>query len=365
MPWFAGGGVEVAKCNLPVSSGVRLRHAVACFSQAGPWAQKFRSKGGIIHSLARPGEAQRFWNPFLFFRFLRLVRNLRPDLLVGCMFEGTLYAQLASRLLGIPYVHEDHWDPSVSHGWLARWNHLSATRQAKLCVTVSENAARYLRKALAIPRKKIRVIRNPCRIFPPFSHRFVVAAKKKLGLEADLPVIGTCCRLDDRHKRVSDLLRAVGKLSQPLQILIVGDGKDRAMLEDLAKKACRRHRVIFAGYRTDHRNFLASMDIFVSVPAYEAMGIAVAEAMAAALPCIVSKVGGLLELIRPSLKNSYGRVVAPCAPLALSKKIKELIDSPSDRRLLGNRARRRALKLFQAEFHRHAVCEAYLKAAAF
>jgi len=105
------------------------------------------------------------------------------------------------------------------------------------------------------------------------------------------------------------------------------------------------------------------MDIFVSVPAYEAMGIAVAEAMAAALPCIVSRVGGLTELICPSIRNSCGKVVPSGQPQALSRAIQSLNNQPLARRLLGQKARRRALKIFQPESHREASLQAYLGAA--
>jgi len=361
MPWFAGGGVEVAKLNLVSPASGDLRHEAVCFSKAGPWAEKFQQQGGVIHCLARNGDAQRFWNPILFLRLLRLVRTLRPGLLVGCMFEGTLYAQLASRITGIPYVHEDHWDPSAPHGFLARWNHRMATRQAKLCITVSKNAARHLQRTLGILPKKIRVIRNPCRIYPVFSRSFRTASKQQFGLEPGVPVIGTCCRLDDRHKRVSDLIRAAGQIRRPLQILIVGDGKDRATLEQLARESCPQHRVLFAGYRTDHRNFLAAMDIFVSVPAYEAMGMAVAEAMGAGRPCIVTSVGGLSEIVRKAKAGSEpcAEIVPVASPRRLADRLQSLLADGFRAQKLARLAKVRAVALFVPQQHRRSLEEAY------
>lgn len=361
MPWFATGGVEVAKLNLVSPAAKDLRHEVACFSMGGPWADKFRKRGGRIHTLARNGDAQRFWNPILFFRLLRLVRILRPDLLVGCMFEGTLYAQLASRITRIPYVHEDHWDPSAPHGFLAKWNHYTATRRAKFCITVSKNAARHLQQFLGLPPKKIRVIRNPCRIYPAFTRSLIRASKKQLGLDSRQPVIGTCCRLDDRHKRVSDLIRAASRIRAPLQILIVGDGQDRAALEQLARESCPQHRVLFPGYRTDHRKFLSAMDIFVSVPAYEAMGMAVAEAMGAGRPCIVTPVGGLREIARKENKGSeaYAEIVPVASPRALACRLQSLLADPIRAQKLARFAKDRAASFFGAQRHRHSLEEVY------
>lgn len=360
MPWFATGGVEVAKLNLVSKSSKGLLHEVACFSAGGPWADKFRQKGGVIHGLARNGDVQRFWNPVLFLRLLRLVRTLRPDLLVGCMFEGTMYAQLASRITRIPYVHEDHWDPSAPHGFLAGWNHRTATRQAKLCITVSKNAARHLQRTFGIPSKKICVIRNPCRVYPAFRRSIRTTSKKQFGLDPRRPVIGTCCRLDDRHKRVSDLIQAAGQTERPLQILIVGDGKDRAALEQLARETCPQHRVLFAGYRTDHRKFLPAMDIFVSVPAYEAMGMAVAEAMGAGLPCIVTRVGGLEEIAKVNgTREGCAEVIQVGDIHKLARKINELIANPARARKLGRSAKARARALFPHRQHLESMERAY------
>lgn len=362
MPWFSRGGVEIAKLNLVSGKQGKLMHEVVCFSKMGPWPKKFEKKGGIIHCLARRGEPQRFWNPMLFLRLLCLVYKLKPDLLVGCMFEGTLYAQLVSRITGIPYFHEDHWDSSAPHGILARWNHRTASRKAEICLTVSKNASKHLEKKLGILKQKICMIRNPCRRFPKNTKTFRATAKKNLGLDPKKPVIGTCSRLDDKHKKISDLIRAVAKIKKPVQLLIIGDGKDRSELEKNAQLTCQNHRVIFAGYRTDHRKFLAAMDIFISVPAFEAMGIAVAEAMSAGLPCVVSGVGGLKELFREQGRHRVGFVLPPSRPDLLKRAISSFLENPKKWKKIGLSGQKRARIMFDETTHRKSMACAYLDA---
>jgi len=88
------------------------------------------------------------------------------------------------------------------------------------------------------------------------------------------------------------------------RLALVGDGEERARLEAMVDDLGIRENVHFAGW-TDPIPYLASARCFALLSHNEGMGRAVVEAFAAGLPCVVSDVCGLRELVEPSV----GRVV--------------------------------------------------------
>ena len=84
------------------------------------------------------------------------------------------------------------------------------------------------------------------------------------------------------------------------QLALIGDGEERHTLELQADKLGIAENVYFAGW-TDPLPYLASARCFTLLSHNEGMGRAVVEAFAASLPCVVSDVCGLRELVDDSV----------------------------------------------------------------
>ncbi len=100
-------------------------------------------------------------------------------------------------------------------------------------------------------------------------------------------------------KGMDRLIRAwheVVRRKPEARLAIVGDGVEAAKLKALVRELGLEHRVHFAGW-ADPLPYLRSARCFVLLSHNEGMGRAVVEAMAAGLPCIVSDVCGLRELV--------------------------------------------------------------------
>ncbi|MFC1542427.1 glycosyltransferase [Pseudomonadota bacterium] len=80
------------------------------------------------------------------------------------------------------------------------------------------------------------------------------------------------------------------------RLAIVGDGEEREMLGQLAADLGVEQNIYFAGW-ADPLPYLADARSFVLLSRNEGMGRAVIEAFAASLPCVVSNVCGLSELV--------------------------------------------------------------------
>ena len=104
-------------------------------------------------------------------------------------------------------------------------------------------------------------------------------------------------------KGMDRLVRAwaeVCKTNPEAKLAIVGDGEERQRLESLASDFGITDQVHFAGW-ADPIPYLASARCFALLSRNEGMGRAVVEAFAASLPCVVSDVCGLSELVDESV----------------------------------------------------------------
>jgi glycosyltransferase involved in cell wall biosynthesis len=97
------------------------------------------------------------------------------------------------------------------------------------------------------------------------------------------------CGRFDKLKGFSRLIALFGELKDPLpdwDLVIVGDGEDRALLEAQVDQAKLRDRVFFPGWVADMESVFRSGDLFVFPSVSEGFALVLAEAMACGLPCI-------------------------------------------------------------------------------
>lgn len=83
-------------------------------------------------------------------------------------------------------------------------------------------------------------------------------------------------------------------------LLIVGDGRQKQNLQELAQQLGVQEQVRFLGYRTDVKELLKAADCFVFPSYQEGLPGALMEAMAAGLPCIASKIRGNIDALTDS-----------------------------------------------------------------
>jgi glycosyltransferase involved in cell wall biosynthesis len=140
----------------------------------------------------------------------------------------------------------------------------------------------------------------------------------------------------------------------PANLILVGPGHDRQRLADLAGELGIADRVQFTGAVTNPADYLRAADLFVLPSMAEGMSNSLLEAMATALPCVVSGIGGNTDLITD---GQSGRLVGDATGSAWSKTILELLDDPAAARRLGAAARRRV----DEEFALRVVVDRYLE----
>lgn len=140
------------------------------------------------------------------------------------------------------------------------------------------------------------------------------------------------------------LLRAFAVIlrKQPNALLIVaGDGELQLLLLRLARRLGFPHRVSFVSWQTGSSLLrLYQQARVVVVPSYyEPFGIVALEAMACGRPVVVSRLGGLEEIVED---GKQGYLVAAGDHLALAGRIMRLLVNSALCETMGTAARRRA-----------------------
>ncbi|HEX8854564.1 MAG TPA: glycosyltransferase family 4 protein [Thermoleophilaceae bacterium] len=264
---------------------------------------------------------------------VRLLRRARPDILHVNLFTpwSGQYAQLAGVATpGVRTVAVEHLPMPATHR-RQRFAKRALSRAVSAHVAVGERSAREIEQLVGLPTESIMTIYNgvPQNAPPPLERR------------ADGPVVGSVGRLSEQ-KGYDLLVRALPDLPDA-QLVLVGDGPERARLESLARELGVSERLRITGWSDKVSSHLAYFDVFALPSRYEAFPLAILEAMFAAVPVVAAEVGSVPEAVQPGVT---GLTVAPGSASELASAIRSLLADPERARELGRNARRMALDRF-------------------
>lgn len=294
------GGVErwvVDLCQAGRSENIAMDIAVV-WQKDGLFARIARERGIPVYYCA--GER----NPWEFVRNLRkLLREHGPYDAIHCHLHAFgSFAMLAARLEGVPVrVLHSHNVVGNSSGPLRRRAYMAFTRAllrifATAGVGPSAAAAADLFGDDFRKDRRWRVL--PCGFdLTPFQAPIEAnSSRAAFGIPPDAFVLGSVGRLDPEKNSefLVDVLAAVLRRRADAYLLLIGVGPLRERLERKASEGGYRDRLVLPGVRADVPALLRNaMDVFVfpSPPpprGNESLGIAVVEAQAAGLPCVIS-----------------------------------------------------------------------------
>jgi glycosyltransferase involved in cell wall biosynthesis len=283
---------------------------------------------------------------------VRLLRRHRPDILHASSSKAGVLGRLAGFLARVPIR------VFTVHGWafaaysgvtgrLYRWADRLVRPLTTVTVCVSERERKLGLAARTCDPDRTVVIRNAVG---------VAGARRVQAARREPPVIVAVGRLK-APKDFLTLVRALGRLTpDSFEAVIIGEGPDRARLEDEIGYLGLEGRVRLAGERRNVPELLAESDIFALASSSEGMPVSVLEAMAAGLPVVASRVGGVPEQV---VDGETGLLVDPGDPQDFAEALAMLVGDGELRRRLGAAGRARAEKEFDLEPFRRAHLELY------
>jgi sugar transferase (PEP-CTERM/EpsH1 system associated) len=295
-------------------------------------------------------------DPGLIWRLRRLLHRERIRVIHSHNYSAWLYACIAARgLRGMTHVHTEHSGVEsfrrryAAERWLSRFT--------TAVVAVSKHVHDVMIDEIRIAPRRVRLIYNGVDT-TRFAPRAPVreAARRALGIAPDTVVIGIVARLA-QVKNHEMLIRAFALLSgEPdsrARLVIVGDGPERAALEQLTQELGIGGRVFFLGERRDTPELLSAFDLYSLTSISEGMNLTLLEAMASGLPVVATGVGGNTEIVR---EGETGHLVPSGDVESLHQRLRRLALDPGQRAQMGRAGRERVLR----DFDQQAMMQHYL-----
>jgi glycosyltransferase involved in cell wall biosynthesis len=276
---------------------------------------------------------------------VRLLRERGVDVVHSHEFTMAVYGAAAARWLGIPHLVTLHGGLDFAARFRRRAAIRWALRNSRHVVAVSEPTRVRLCEALGLPAARIEVVPNGIRFEPGERCR----VRTELGLaddEALFLAVGNLYPVKGHIVLLEALSILLDEGFSRWRLVIAGRGGEE---EALRRYACEKgfaDRLHLPGYRADIPDLLAAGDVYVMPSLSEGLPLALIEAMFAGAAIVATGVGGIPDVLR---SGEHGLLVPPRDPLALSRALRTLADSPLERRRLGEMARQRAEREFGVE----------------
>lgn len=248
----------------------------------------------------------------------------RPDLVHAVVFgRAAVAAGILHWQKGIPFVVSEHWS-GYATGQFARRPKLwkgTMRRLAKKASAITAASQFLLGKMQAAGLNgRMRILPNAVEIPGELTRQQTAGEPVKILLVADL---------EDEIKNVSGVIQAfasVGKDRPGVQLQIIGDGKDRALLEALAQDMnMPEGQIIFYG-RKDNATvyeFLLQCSFVVMNSRVETFSLICAEALACGKPVVATRCGGPEEF----LSEKTGILIEPGDAAGLENALRKMIDN--------------------------------------
>jgi glycosyltransferase involved in cell wall biosynthesis len=194
------------------------------------------------------------------------------------------------------------------------------------------------RAELIYVAEALRVDGTEGRVVPMGIDVDALASGDRDGARARLGLDGVCALFLGRLSREKGADRAIATLPDGVTLLIAGAGPERGALEAQARALAGRVRFLGEVRGREKRDLLAAADLLVAPSREEGAPTVILEALAAGLPVVATRAGGIPELV------SDGETAILCAPDELAAAIARLRDEPATRARLAVNGRARAAR---------------------
>lgn len=292
LPPAASGGTEMATLQI-AKHAARVGHEVHVIARdhlgQGEAVYKSQEQGFTIHRITAPS-IPRGRDVVYFLKGLKVIRQIRPDVVHAQAMYMCPTALLSKRLFGIPYIFYERG--GVYMEWrYNRFFYPLFMRNADRVIAQTEHQKRAL---LAFHDRAIEVIPNGVDV-ERFGQISKCSARAMLGLPQGTPIILSVGRA--RHEKNLEVVINAAALDPNTYYVLVGDGPELPKLKRIVHEG-EMQNVHFAGAvdNKDVPTWMAAADVLVNTSKSEGFPNAILEGMAAGLPIVAPDITGMREV---------------------------------------------------------------------
>ncbi len=349
------GGAQVALYNLLAClQGDTHQAVVACLYNGDKLiGQRISALGVPVYDLGMPNKLRldAFW------RLFNLLRQTRPDILYTWMFHANIPGRLVGRLAGVPHIISSEHTMGQEGGGRRWLNRLTAPLADRI-VCVSQGIVDYAVEVIGLPKEKLALIPNGIDLEKYAALPSQAEARLRQHLPEEQIIVGAIGR--PRPVKGYGILRQafqqIAERRPNTHLVFVGDGPDKETLAAQAARSGLAQRVTWMGDQTDIPGLLPAFDILAVPSIYEGLGIVALEAMAAGLPVVGSRVGGIPEVV---IEGETGLLVPAGDVSALAAALTRLVNDPDLRRRLGEAGSARVCERYSQQSVREKTLTMY------
>ena len=314
----------------------RFDVSLAYFRNASSCVGALRDAGASVHCIPKRGRI----DPVFFWQLCRFIRRGEFDLEHAFSFSGEFWGWLANSLAGqARFVSSARstYDWYTPMQWtIKRW----VTQGSAALIANSRAGAECAALNMGVRSSRVHVVHNGIamddrcremarrRMEHPQRHGRVLFVGRLVG-----------------HKNLSCLLRAFRRVAaerDDVRLDIVGDGPERARIEQERDRLGLADRVLLHGEQDDVVPFLEQADMLACSSHREGLSNAIMEAMCAALPVVASNVGGNSELVQ---HGETGLLFPADDDESMAVAMNELLDDDDTRQRMGRAGHLRMQRL--------------------
>ena len=237
----------------------------------------------------------------------------------------SLWAKLFNRSLKI--IAARRVDFSIRKNKLSIFKYRNSWIDKIICIS---NRIRQVLVDDGVPEKKLTTIHSGIDLNKFYKIESPISFRQDWNIPEDHLIVGTVAALVG-HKDYQNLLKAAKIVIEQfpkITFMAVGNGQDEQGIKQLAERLKLNKHFIFTGFQKEIGNFLKSFDIFVLASKLEGLGTSMLDAIAAGLPVIGTRAGGIPEMIR---HNETGLLVDSQNPQSLAEAIIDLVKNKDKR----------------------------------
>lgn len=344
---LATGGAENMILTLARwADRTRLQPVVACLKDPGPMAPQFADMGVAVHADLLKHKL----DLFVIEKLTSLILREGIDALcaVGSGGDRMFWSTLAARRTQHPMMVWSHLCPRAGDTHFERSNR-ALYRWVDTFVASGKRHREALVRHEHIPAGRTVVIRNGIdgREFDRPGLRD--QARRELRLTDDQTVaVGIIANLrpDKRHDLFVQAAARVAPHCPRAVFIIIGEGGQRPSIEQkIAQSGLSGDRIRMLGRVEDLPLMMQGLDIVCLCSQWECLSIVMLEAMAAGRCFLAPSYGSLDEAL---VDHQTGRNFRPWDAESLASVLAEVINDPTQRKALGQRARAKVLSEFTA-----------------